>query len=130
MKKEKVESFITSMLKLKLDQAAMFEWQRHSHDSNDVSPYRHLLEFLDLRVHASKRAIRDSDKRRSRPIEKKLHPQKPSYTVSVNELCAACKLGRHSLFSCQKFKSLPHEEMMTFYRTTGFVLIVSGLAIF
>ena len=39
MKKEKIESFITSMLELKLDQATMFEWQRHSQDSKDILPY-------------------------------------------------------------------------------------------
>ena len=67
----KIKSFITSMLELKLDQATMLEWHRHSQDSKDVPPYNDLLEFLDLRALAFKSAIDDSDKRRSRPIEKK-----------------------------------------------------------
>ena len=54
MKKERIESLITSMLELKLDQVTMFEWQRHSQDSKDVLPNSDLLEFLDLKVQASK----------------------------------------------------------------------------
>ena len=50
MKKETSESFIASMLELNLDQATMFEWQKHIQDSKDVLPYSDLLEFLDLRV--------------------------------------------------------------------------------
>ena len=70
MKKETIESFITSMVELKLDQATMFEWQRHSQDSKDVPRYI-LLEFLDLRVQASESVVHESDKRQSCPIEEK-----------------------------------------------------------
>ena len=69
MKKETIESFITSMLELKVDEATMFEWPRHSQDSKEVPPYSDLLEFLDLRAQAFESAIHDPDKRRSRPIE-------------------------------------------------------------
>ena len=44
-----MSSFITAMLELKLDQTTIFEWQRHSQDSNYVSHHSALLEFLDLR---------------------------------------------------------------------------------
>ena len=71
MKQETFESFVTFVLELKLDQGTMFEWQRHSQDSKDVPPYSDLLEILDLRVQACTNTIHDSDKRRSRPIEKK-----------------------------------------------------------
>ena len=53
MKQDITESFITSTLELKLDQATMFEWQRHSQDSNDVPHYVALLEFLHFRAQAS-----------------------------------------------------------------------------
>ena len=61
MRKGTIESFITSMVELKLDQATMFGWQRHSQDSKD---YSDLLDLLDLTVHAFESAIHDSDKRR------------------------------------------------------------------
>ena len=62
MKHQTSESFIKSMLELKLDQATMFEWQRHSQDSRDTRYYSVLLEFLDLRAQASENLICESDK--------------------------------------------------------------------
>ena len=71
MKQDITESFITSMLKLELDQATIFEWQRHSQDSNDVLHYSAPLEFLYLRAKASEYPIPKSDhKRRTRMVEK------------------------------------------------------------
>ena len=40
--------FVTSILELKIDATAMFEWHRHSQDSTEVPHYTVLLEFLDL----------------------------------------------------------------------------------
>ena len=37
------------MLELKLDQATVFDCQRHSQDSNGVLHYSALLDFIDLR---------------------------------------------------------------------------------
>ena len=45
--------FITSVLELKLDTNTMFEWQKHSHDSNEVPHFQRLLEFLNLCAQAS-----------------------------------------------------------------------------
>ena len=88
--------FMTSVLKLKLDEATMFEWQRYSQDSNDVSHYSALLEFLDLRAQASENAVRESDhKRRTPTAQKKCNLQIPSYAVNVDDRCVDCKLGRH-----------------------------------
>ena len=55
------ESFITSLMEMKLDQAMMFEWQRHSQDSNDVPHYSALLEFLDLRAEEAENTVHESD---------------------------------------------------------------------
>ena len=62
MKQETIESFITSMLEVKLDQTTMFEWQRHSQDLKDIPHYSVLLEFLGLRVQTSKHAVHEPDK--------------------------------------------------------------------
>ena len=63
-KQDIIDSFMTSMLELKLDQATMFEWQRHSQDSNDVPPYSTLLEFLDLRAQTSENVVCELDHKR------------------------------------------------------------------
>ena len=51
--------FITSTLELKLDQATVFEWQKHSHKSVGVPHYQDLLDFLNLRAQATESTITD-----------------------------------------------------------------------
>ena len=55
--------FVMSILELKLDLTTTFEWQRHSQDSREVPHYPALLEFLDLRAHASENSVCDSNRR-------------------------------------------------------------------
>ena len=99
--------FGTSIFQLKLDSTTMFEWQRHSHDSRVAPPYMDLLNFLDLRPRASENSIGHTNRRRQRaPPEKTFTKQ--SYHVNVDETCVACKSGKHSLYTCKKFRSLPH----------------------
>ena len=56
MKCEPDSSFTTSVTELKLDSETMFEWQKHSQDKTEVVPhYQDILDFIDLRAHASLR---------------------------------------------------------------------------
>ena len=98
MKQGITESFITAMLELKLDQATMFEWQRHSQDSYDVPHYSALLEFLDLRAQASENTVHESDhKYRTLTAKKKCDPQTHSYTVNVDDRCMVSQAGQAPL---------------------------------
>ena len=122
-KQDITESFITSILELKVYKATMFEWQRHSQDSNDVSQYSAQLEFLDLRAQAYQTAVHELDHKHPTPTaEKKCNLQVPSYTANVDDRCVVCKLGRHSLYPCKKFKNLPNEQMVTFLKQNGYCL--------
>ena len=117
------ESLITAMLELSLDQALMFEWPKHSQDTNDVPHHSPLLEFLELRAQASENDVCESDhKRQTRAAEKKCYPQTQSYTVNVDDWCMVCKLGSHSLYACKKFRRLPHEQMVTILKQHEFCL--------
>ena len=100
--------FITSVIQLKLDQATVFKWQWHTQDFKEVPHCQVLLHFLDLRAQASKDIIRELDLKVQMPAgEKRHYSQTLSYTVSVDNQCMACKLDRHPLYACKKFKSLP-----------------------
>ena len=104
-KQDITESFITSMLELKLDQVTMFEWQRHNQDSNNVLHYSALLNFLDLRAQASENIVCEMDHKRPVPTaKKKSYPQTPSYAESVDNLCVDSKLGSHPLYACKNWK--------------------------
>ena len=54
--------FITSILELKLDTTMMFEWQKHSQSSTEVSHYQDLLDFIDLRAQASETSTTEQSK--------------------------------------------------------------------
>ena len=127
MGEEPSGAFITSILELKLDQATI-EWQRASQDSTSVPHYQKLLEFLDLRAQASETCSLTQE-RRSRRFEHKkpyTNPHKISaHTGNVFESagnCVTCKVEKHPLYACPKFKSLPHDKMLSTVRSNNLCL--------
>ena len=113
MKLEPSGPFVTAILELKLDQGTMFQWQSHSQDQKDVPHYQALLNFLDLRAQASETAPLKTERLyRDNPVVKRPLQQKPSYPVEVQDICVACKTGKHPLYTCMRFRALPHPQMM------------------
>lgn len=95
----------------------MFEWQKHSHDTTDVPHYRDLLDFVNLRAQASESSVPESTRKiTSGEARKNFTPGKSfasfvaSATTPGNDLCVLCKPSRHPLYTCVKFKSLPHDQ--------------------
>ena len=117
MEQEPSPSFITSLIELKLDSTTMFEWQRHTQSQNEVPHYCEMLEFLDHRAQASEMSA--PTKGHSKPDPPKrpsTHPKLVSSFAANHEpssnLCPLCKTERHHLYSCSKFRSLPHETKL------------------
>ena len=121
---EPSSTFITSVLELKLDQSTMFEWQKHSQESTDVPHYQKLLDFIDLRAQASE--VSASDAVRKSKVDT-YQVKKPYFKSVVSHagiadpvpLCVVCKSERHPLYICQKFKSFPHERMLSTLRSNN-----------
>ena len=119
MEQEQSPSFITSVIELKLDSNTMFEWQRHTHSQNDLPHYCDMLEFLDSRAQASEVSILPKKLFKNSVQTKRLSP----HTKSVSSLpancdisgsqCPSCKTEKHPLYSCPKFRSLPHDQKLT-----------------
>ena len=113
--------FITSALELKMDTSTMFEWQRHSQDSVDVPDYSTLLEFLNLRAQASENSASScrSNPRSGHHNDKRVYQHtKPiasfvTNTIDSSPHCVLCKTNKHPLYACTKFKSLPHDKMLS-----------------
>ncbi len=103
-------SFITSMLELKLDTTTMFEWQKCSQESLKVPHFTKLLEFLNLRAQASESSVPEfSKKRQLESVASRRNPASrsvASFAATVNDTCVVCKVSKHPLYACQKFKSL------------------------
>ena len=121
MEYEPSGSFITSVLELKLDVNTMFEWQKHSQDSNDVPHYQKLLEFINLRAQASETPTcnyKGPQRNESHYSKKNAPSSKPvaSFTASAADSavnCILCKNDKHPLYACTRFKSLSHDKMMS-----------------
>ena len=118
--------FITSVLELKLDVNTMFEWQKHSQSTTTVPHYGELLEFINLRAQASETSVTEQSKKLSKndtqPAKRFTSTGKPiaSFTASASEPianCILCKVEKHPLHTCSKFKSLTHDKMISTLKT-------------
>ena len=125
-------AFITSMLELMLDVTTMFEWHKHSHSSTDVPPYQELLEFIDLRAQAmeasaSEPARKSSTSPHPTTFKRMLNPSKSvaSHAVAADTATGNCilsKSDKHPLYICAKFKTLPHDKMVSTLKSNGLCL--------
>ena len=122
MRYETFASLVTSILELKLDHSTMFEWQRHTQDSNQVPNFDVLLDFLDLRARAGENATREGERRRQAPPPDKKAATRPSYTANIEEYCLACKKAKHPIYGCRVFSDLPHAQKVTIVRDNGLCL--------
>ena len=104
MGQEPSGSFVTSLVELKLDGTTMFEWQKHSEGSTQVPHYTDLMDFLNMRAQASESSVPDLQRKKG------LHR---SFVASYQESCVLCKASKHPMYACPKFKSLPHEQMVS-----------------
>ena len=97
--------FIASLLELKLDQNTLFEWQKASQGSKDVTQYTELLEFRNLRAQASKSCSSDSKKsicdvRRQFSGNGRQITSFAANTIDSNYNCVVCKTETHPLYAC------------------------------
>ena len=119
MELEPSGEFMTSLLELKLDPSTMFEWQRHSQDSNDVPHFQELLKFLNLRAQATEASHSESNRKSPRgdhnKSNKSVSKSVPSYvtTTSPNNNCFMCKKDKHPLYVCPAFLSLSQQNRMS-----------------
>ena len=114
--------FLTSLLELKMDVDTTFEWQKHSQESKDVPGTQELLDFVNLRAQASETSISDSSRKPPRGdarFNKKPSSFRPiaSFNADVRaNPCVICKVEKHPLYGCSKFKSLSHDQRLSTIR--------------
>ena len=120
---EPSKQFITSLLELKLDPTTMFEWQRHSQEHSEVPDCDVLLSFIDLRAQAAEATVPDKKHKSNHPPSKaKSVPALAASTKETENNCVCCKGEKHPLYSCTKFRSLSHDEMISLLRKHGHCL--------
>ena len=126
------ESFLTSVIELKLNRDTMFEWQKHTQAQTDTPPYQELLEFIDLRAQASETSQSPSVRK---PIHQRMQSLTNSKTIpsfaSLSGLkphssCILCAKERHPLYHCPKFKPMSHEDRFDILRKHNLCLNCLG----
>ena len=119
MRCDSLETFISSLLELKLDRSSMFAWQNQTKDKKEVPPYADLLEFIDLRARASESISHEGQKRQSQTVSSKGNVHvKTTYatSASINNSCVVCGANKHPLYTCRKFRSLPSPQRVEIAR--------------
>ena len=104
MKYDSLESFVSSVIELKLDRSSMFAWQNHSKDQREVPSYTDVLAFIDLRARASENIARDDDRKHDSGKKSTVN----LYVVNIHDSCVACK-GKHQLHKCRDFRGISHD---------------------
>ena len=72
-KEDSFESFLSSLIEMKLDQATKFTWQQHTHERKDVHvpSIDELLELVDWRAQASELSTHHEAERKYSTVEEK-----------------------------------------------------------
>ena len=121
--KEPSAHFITSLMEMKLDPDTMFEWQKSSQEFDDVPHYTKLLEFLNLRAQVAESTTACTEQKgnnRGNHLNYKKRPftKSTSFVANVsgsnpNSSCIVCKIEKHPLYACTRFKTMPRDKKIT-----------------
>ena len=114
----------------------MFKWQKHSQGEKDVSQYDKLVESLEMRAIAAELCTREttrcSGSSKTMVFLTKgdnLSKGGTSYSeASTNKMtstthggisCPICKVNKHSLYYCPRFKALPTDRRLIVARKSN-----------
>ena len=98
-----LETFLTSVMELKLDERTRLKWMEYSNDHMKTPPYTELLKFLDVQAQHFESAMSE---RKSQWAA----PKSFAITSGRDEVCVACRKESHPLATCTKFQGLSQEE--------------------
>ena len=86
MKYKLLETFVSSVIELKLDQSSMFAWQNHSKDQKEIPSYTELLEFIDLCACTLENTAQEGDWKSDSGKKSAVN----LYMVNIHDSCVAC----------------------------------------
>lgn len=112
--------FLTSVIELKLDQNTLFEWQKHTQETVVVPHYQKILDFINLRARAAETSNPESRKPNV-PVNKKTGTKPVTTHATTTDVikCLVCKSVSHPLYTCTKFKSFDHDQMVSVIKSNN-----------
>ena len=102
-KSDSFDTVLTVVLPQKLDDKTWLKWAEFSRDSENVPPSTELLKFLDLQFRQLESVSHVGHKHAS-GSDCKMSSVKPSYPISTDDACLACKMWGHQIHTCSVFK--------------------------
>ena len=113
----------SSIIELKLDTTTMFEWQRHTQSSTSLlrhfgihrPPSSGLRDLYTFKEATETRSSRQED----------IYFSFSANVDSSSNQCLLCKTEKHPLYSCPKFKSLPHDKRISAVKVNN--VCINGL---
>ena len=106
LKAAKTDSFdtvLTVILQQKLDDKTQLKWAEFSSDHENVPPCTELLKFLDLQARQLE-SVSHAGHKHASGSDRKMPSMKPSYAISTDDACLACKKRGHQIHTCSVFK--------------------------
>ena len=107
MKYGSLETFVSSVIELKLDRSSMFVWQNRNKNQREVPSYTDLLEFIDMCARALENIAREGNWKHNDSKKSAVN----LYVVDVQNSCVACK-AKHQLHKHRDFCTMSHDWKM------------------
>ena len=102
-KSDSFDTVLTVILQQMLDEKTRQKWAEFSSEHESVPPCTELLKFLDLQARQPESVAQVGHKHAS-GSDRKLPSVKPSYAISTDDACLACKKRGHQIHTCSVFK--------------------------
>ena len=94
---------VTVILQQKLDEKTQLKWAEFISHSKSVPPCNEFLKFLDLRARQLE-SVSHVGHEHTSGSDHKMLSVKPSYTISTDNACLACKKWGHRIHTCSVSK--------------------------
>ena len=121
LKAAKADSFdtvLTVILQQKLDEKTRLKWAEFSSEHESVPPCTELLKFLDLQARQLESVTQVGHKHVS-GSDRKIPSVKPSYAISTDDACLACKKRGHQIHTCSVFKGKTWADKFSVVKDLG-----------
>ena len=121
LKAAKTDSFdtvLTVILQQKLDEKTRLKWAEFSSEHESVPPCTELLKFLDLQARQLESVAQVGHKHAS-GSDRKIPSVKPSYAISTDDACLACKKRGHQIHTCSVFKGRTWADRFSVVKDLG-----------
>ena len=117
-KHDSFDTVLTVILQQKLDERTRLKWAEFSCESEQVPPCTELLKFLDLQAR-NLESVSHAGHKHASGSDRRMPSVKPSFALSNDDACLACKKQGHQIHTCSVFKGWRLADRFSVVREQG-----------